>query len=145
MANIADNLKRLLGTTGHNIQEILENTDSLGGSGASIPSIEFVLDDEDNASLGEVKGIEDVVTYVGPCLVTLTGISGGNRYMIGQMPTSAMFTTNSPSDNMPHGYYYIIIPNHQEIRIYLFDVAEDVAEDGAVNYKTKSILMQEGF
>ena len=33
MANIADNLKRLLGTTGNNIQEILENTDSIGYSG----------------------------------------------------------------------------------------------------------------
>ena len=137
MANIADNLKRLLGTTGYNIQEILENADSLGGSGVSIPSIEFETEDDENWSLGEVKGIENVTTYSGQCLVTLTGIYDGNRYTIGQMPTSASFLIHSPTDDTPHGYYYIIIPSHQKIRFLLFDVAED----GTVVYNEKDMAI----
>ena len=69
MANIADNLKRLLGTEGHNIQEVLENADSIGGNG--IPYIEFVIDSDDIV-VGDVRGINDVSNYTGPCFVKFT-------------------------------------------------------------------------
>lgn len=47
MANIADNLKRLLGTEGNNIQEVLENADSIGGGTGDIPTIEFIEANDD--------------------------------------------------------------------------------------------------
>ena len=78
MANIADNLTRLLGTTGYNIQEILENTDSLGGGSVSIPLIEFVgvEDVPGTYSYGEVKGIDDVTNYAGVVHIKLTSPTG---------------------------------------------------------------------
>lgn len=71
MANIADNLKRLLGTEGNNIQEVLENADSIGGG--SIPYIEFVAVDETGESgayrVSEVRGIQNITNYTGPCYI----------------------------------------------------------------------------
>ena len=89
MANIADNLTRLLGTTGYNIQEILENTDSLGGGSSSlnIPMIEFVMTadgpSEVAVSIGEVKNIDDVNDYVGMCIIVYTIPNYGSIKFIG--------------------------------------------------------------
>ena len=84
MANIADNLKRLLGTEGHNIQEVLENTDSIGGSG-NIPYIQFVvtMDEETgrpNYSVGEKRGITDATDYFGACIIEEKYVDGFGLY-----------------------------------------------------------------
>ena len=74
MANIADNLKRLLGTEGHNIQEVLENADSIGGGSSDIPMIEFIQDDENHWHVDQTVGIEDTDTYSGMCIIKASGV-----------------------------------------------------------------------
>ncbi len=79
MANIADNLKRLLGTEGHNIQEVLENADSIGGGTGDIPMIEFTVDDDSHWHVSQTVGFEDAETYAGMCIIkTNTFMSIGN-------------------------------------------------------------------
>ncbi len=77
MANIADNLKRLLGTEGNNIQEVLENADSIGGGASDIPYIQFVQTGESTGpddlafEVGEIRGITDATKYTGPCYMNI--------------------------------------------------------------------------
>ena len=69
---IANNLSRLLGSTGSSIQEILENTDSIINA---FPMIEFISspDPDDNTkqivTLGESRGIFDRESFLGLCLI----------------------------------------------------------------------------
>ncbi len=79
MANIADNLKRLLGTEGNNIQEVLENADSIGGGVGNIPFIEFIAADTTGESglytVGEVRGIDNASNYTGPGFIKVVASS----------------------------------------------------------------------
>lgn len=103
MANIADNLKRLLGTTGHNIQEILENADSLGGSGVSIPSIEFETEDDENWSISECKGIPVPSEYSGACIVKI-------KYA-GENTVGTWFANAVLNDTDSAIYYHELVPS----------------------------------
>ena len=83
MANIADNLKRLLGTEGYNIQEVLENADSIGGGSSDIPIIEFIKTDDNTWSIDKTTGIDDPEWYAGPCIIKTTNTYGDARLFIG--------------------------------------------------------------
>ena len=132
MANIADNLKRLLGVGGNNIQEILENTDSLGG--ASIPSIEFVEveDVPGTYSLGEVKGIDDVTNYAGAVCIKLSSPTGDSV---------GTFIGNAMPDYVNEQTRYIMLgpdestPSNPSIACLTFFVGSEI------NFMSKTISM----
>lgn len=83
MANIADNLKRLLGTEGNNIQEVLENTDNIGGGSSDIPTIEFIEANDNTWSINKTTGIDDPEWYKGPCIIKTTDTYGDAKSFIG--------------------------------------------------------------
>ena len=100
MANIADNLKRLLGTEGHNIQEVLENADSIGGGSSDIPYIQFIVTTDTktgqpNYSVGEKRGITDATNYRGACIVEEKIVGIVNRSSLYYGVAAPIFGTNS--------------------------------------------------
>ena len=117
MANIADNLKRLLGTEGHNIQEVLENADSIGGG--SIPYIQFVQTEESIESgdpvfeVGEIRGITDATKYTGPCYINVISstmtIPAPGITMLGSAYSYPLTTPKDPEDEVEYVSIYSIM------------------------------------
>ena len=124
MANIADNLKRLLGTEGNNIQEVLENADSIGGGSGGLPMIEFTLDEDEHWHVGQTVGIEDAQSYVGMCTIKILSTHSPDNI--------SAFIGNA----MESVYCLILGANASTINIYIF-----IVNDGAVDYHSYKLQL----
>lgn len=127
MANIADNLKRLLGTEGHNIQEVLENADSIGGGSGDIPMIEFTQDD-DTWSIDKTTGIDDPEGYIGQCTIKFTTSDGNIISYIGNAcfgTYGAIVFDTSTSSSVDY-HYHVFTVSGSTVTCNMFNHRENI-------------------